>query len=47
LLRETLQEEKETDQKLTELSRDINSEAFQAEPASGRHEVGRKTRRVA
>jgi ferritin-like metal-binding protein YciE len=48
LLRETLQEEKETDQKLTELSRDINSEAFQAAPASGRHEVGgRKSRRAA
>jgi ferritin-like metal-binding protein YciE len=48
LLRETLQEEKETDHKLTELSSDINSEALQAEPASGRHEVGgRRSRRAA
>jgi ferritin-like metal-binding protein YciE len=36
LLRETLQEEKEADQKLTELSRDINSEALEVESA-GRH----------
>jgi ferritin-like metal-binding protein YciE len=48
LLRETLQEEKETDHKLTELSSDINSVALQAEPARGRHEVGgRRSRRAA
>lgn len=36
LLRETLQEEKETDQKLTELSRDINAEAAEADSERGR-----------
>jgi ferritin-like metal-binding protein YciE len=41
LLRETLQEEKETDQKLTELSRDINAEAAEAS------ERGRQKRRRA
>ena len=34
LLRQTLQEEKETDQKLTELSKDINMEATKSGPVS-------------
>jgi len=44
LLRETLEEEKETDQKLTELSKEINVEATKAGVAS---EAKRRPRRAA
>lgn len=48
LLRETLEEEKEADRKLTTLSEQINQEALHTEPVGGRHvAVGRKTRRAA
>jgi ferritin-like metal-binding protein YciE len=42
LLRQTLQEEKETDQKLTALSKEINVEARKAGPSSvGKSKPGR------
>jgi ferritin-like metal-binding protein YciE len=41
LLRETLQEEKETDRKLTELSRDINRDAAEAEAERERPKLRR------
>src|ERR1700685_125240 len=39
LLQQTLDEEKETDQKLTELSEEINSEAFRAAAEAGAEEA--------
>jgi len=50
LLRETLQEEKETDEKLTGLAKEINVEAQQGDSEGGEEEQrkeGRKTRRAA
>jgi ferritin-like metal-binding protein YciE len=44
LLEQTLQEEKETDEKLTSLSQQINQEAFQAGEESEREETGTKQR---
>jgi ferritin-like metal-binding protein YciE len=47
LLEQTLEEEKQADKKLTELSREINPKAAQQEPASGEARRGAKTRKVA
>lgn len=44
LLEQTLKEEKETDEKLTILSKQINSEAFQGGGESKREEMGSKQR---
>jgi ferritin-like metal-binding protein YciE len=43
LLRQTLEEEKETDEKLTQLSSRINVEAADSEETAGTHDQSRKT----
>jgi ferritin-like metal-binding protein YciE len=48
LLEETLQEEKETDEKLTELAKDINPQANEGAQESGGPKVtSKRTRRAA
>jgi ferritin-like metal-binding protein YciE len=47
LLRETLEEEKETDEKLTELAQEINGQAEEGESEEQPAEAKRKPRRVA
>jgi ferritin-like metal-binding protein YciE len=45
LLRETLEEEKETDEKLTELAKEINAEAQQGDPGSEEEDQPRDKRK--
>jgi ferritin-like metal-binding protein YciE len=45
LLKETLEEEKETDEKLTELAKDINAQAQQGDSEAGEEEEQPKERR--
>jgi len=47
LLRETLEEEKETDEKLTELAKEINAEAQQADSEAMEEQPKRKSRKAA
>ncbi len=47
LLRETLEEEKETDEKLTELAKEINAQAQQADSEAMEEQPKRKSRKAA